>query len=160
MGTMCTCTQKTPRYRCMCMFFGCRRPFAVWGHSHPHEVGGAQRSARRLFFTVSPFCFCFQSRGAEPLRGGGRAPTHPEIKNAAKTLGPARSGGGRASGGPVPKRRSGLGLATGHGRDHGGATRGDWTASCRLEVPRGQARRARARGIACGRAVGHVTAPC
>jgi len=27
-------------------------------------------------------CFCFQSRGADPLRGGGRAPTDPEIKNA------------------------------------------------------------------------------
>ena len=27
-------------------------------------------------------CFCFLSRGPDPLRGGGRAPTDPEIKNA------------------------------------------------------------------------------
>ncbi|EOD34857.1 hypothetical protein EMIHUDRAFT_228131 [Emiliania huxleyi CCMP1516] len=25
----------------------------VWGHSHPHEVGGAQRRSRRLFVTRS-----------------------------------------------------------------------------------------------------------
>ena len=55
-------------------------PFGV---THdPHEVGGAQRRSRRLFLTASRFCFCFQSRGPDPLRGGGRAPTHPEIKNA------------------------------------------------------------------------------
>ena len=48
----------------------------------PHEVGGAQRRSRRLFLTVSTLCFCFQSRGPDPLRGGGRAPTDPEIKNA------------------------------------------------------------------------------
>ena len=74
---------------------GCVRPSAYlmvsavtrfgmpFGVTHdPHEVGGAQRRSRRLFLTASRFCFCFQSRGPDPLRGGGRAPTHPKIKNA------------------------------------------------------------------------------
>jgi len=30
-------------------------------------------------------CFCFQTRGPDPLRGGGRAPTHPEIKTLGHT---------------------------------------------------------------------------
>ena len=44
-------------------------------------LGGAQRRSQAVFdgFYI---CFCFQSRGADPLRGGGRAPTHREIKNA------------------------------------------------------------------------------
>ena len=64
-------------------------PFGV-AHD-PHEVGGAQRRSRRLFMTASRFCFCFQSRGPDPLRGGGRAPTHPEIKNARPIAKPVSS---------------------------------------------------------------------
>ena len=53
---------------------------AVWGHSHPHEVRRRAAPRSQAVFDVSRFCFYFQSRGPDPLRGGGRAPTDLKIK--------------------------------------------------------------------------------
>ena len=56
------------------------------GHSHPHEVGGAQRRARRLFSTVSDFVFVFSLGGPTPSEAAGGRP----LTQRSKTLGPAR----------------------------------------------------------------------
>ena len=85
------CAGSCPSDYCLLFhFFGCR---GRGGHSRP-----AARSRRRAaplsqaVFVGSTFCFCFQSRGADPLRGGGRGPTDPEIKkrSALAALSPPR----------------------------------------------------------------------
>ena len=55
----------------------------VVGVTHDPPTRYRRRRAAPLSqadFDGSTFCFCFQSRGPDPLRGGGRAPTDPEIK--------------------------------------------------------------------------------
>ena len=56
------------------------------GHSHPHEVGGAQRRARRLFSTVSDFVFVFSLGGPTPSEAAGGRP----LTQRSKTLGPVK----------------------------------------------------------------------
>ena len=51
-------------------------------HTSPHEVSGAQCLSRRLILAVFELVFVFSLGGPDPLRGGGRAPTDLEIKNA------------------------------------------------------------------------------
>ena len=64
---------------------------AVWGHSHPHEVGGAQRRARRLFLRVLYFVFVFSLGGPTPSEAAGG---HP-LTQRSKTLGPSEAPGGK-----------------------------------------------------------------
>ena len=67
----------------MALRVGFEQGFQYWcRNTSPHEVSGAQWPLSQADFGCFRACFCFLSRGPDPLRGGGRAPTYREIKNA------------------------------------------------------------------------------